>query len=942
MAHVKLRPLVGHDSSTSQPAFIDPSTPDTGPPSRPPSVLSPTSRHKPMVPAPPDASNCPAEDPGVSKIRSKLRRLLGAQGQGLNQSVSGPSGAPTPSLSKSGSFRSTASMELNSGTASPHRPSPHTPTSSVPRGRFASAIIAPTYPHPPPTTPPGTSTPLNPMATARPGPTPPLQPPPTAAMAPPGSPAAASASVRGLTLRRAVSFSPTTTFPPLNSSTSTSPQPPGGPMVLSSSGMIPGPGGVALERAAAPRASFTATHSFQVPTRTSGMVMVPEDEALPEDTPNSEPGAHSLPSNANNAAGRCGQYVDNALRNSVSADTETTLPTSAVDGTVYVLAPGGGGIVRQISLPAPCGPDSGRVMVRNSNSGNLSIGSAAAANAALLEPQSSATPPPSRGGLIPRNRASGSASGGSANPAAAGLMSLSSGQLRLDPATRASLSSPAATPRGPYHSVPHQPTPPTQPHPPQPPSISLPLQPTQPTQFIHHLAAHSHPHAAPAVAPSPHTPSSSPMVSTSGMAQAPPSHPPSHPTLTRGMSALSLVSAGGGRISHGAPGSAWSTGAGGGGGSGGAAGGGGTAMQQQSQQHEAGGHAGGGGGGGAAVMQQGGAGTPPSTAQSVRRTHSTIDATAIRAQSEIPPSSPAGSLMAIGAGMPAEMRRKEWRMEDFTLLKKLYKGNYSAVHKALDRTSMRLVVVKVYDTTRMTELARNHVRREAALHSQLDHDNILNLYAVFQQGPYVLLIEEVAEGGDLYHVLKGVPGHRLQEDRAVIGVLLPLLRALGYLHEQGICHRDIKLENILFSDRHHTHMLLADFGIALSLRQERAVTRAGTTEYMSPEQLRCPFKRHPSDNKDRTDLHYGLGVDVWATGVLAYELLHGYPPFLGANREETEQLIATAAVQVAPQLSSGARDFVLSCLQKDPAERPTVQQLMQHPWMRAHMRQPRN
>lgn len=64
-----------------------------------------------------------------------------------------------------------------------------------------------------------------------------------------------------------------------------------------------------------------------------------------------------------------------------------------------------------------------------------------------------------------------------------------------------------------------------------------------------------------------------------------------------------------------------------------------------------------------------------------------------------------------------------------------------------------------------------------------------------------------------------------------------------------------------FADRQHTRMLLADFGIALSLRQERAVTRAGTTEYMSPEQLRCPFKRHPSDNKDRTDLHYGLGVD---------------------------------------------------------------------------------
>ncbi|KAG2430076.1 hypothetical protein HXX76_010175 [Chlamydomonas incerta] len=331
-------------------------------------------------------------------------------------------------------------------------------------------------------------------------------------------------------------------------------------------------------------------------------------------------------------------------------------------------------------------------------------------------------------------------------------------------------------------------------------------------------------------------------------------------------------------------------------------------------------------------------GPPLSSQPPVRRAHSTVDASTLRPAPETPPGPP-GVLMATGASMPQEMARREWRLEDYTLLKKLYKGNYSAVHKALCRVSMQLVVVKVYDTTRMTELARNHVKREAALHSIQEHDNILNLYAVFSQGPYVVLIEEVAEGGDLYHVLKNVPGHRLHEDRAVAGVLSPLLRALSHLHAQGIVHRDIKLENILFGDRHHTHMLLADFGIALSLRQERAVTRAGTQEYMSPEQLRCPFKRHPGDNKDRTDLYYGAGVDVWATGVLAYELLHGYPPFLGSNREETEALITIAAVQVSSALSAGARDFVISCLQKDPALRPTVPQLLAHPWIRIHTRQ---
>ncbi|EFJ40629.1 hypothetical protein VOLCADRAFT_32510, partial [Volvox carteri f. nagariensis] len=77
---------------------------------------------------------------------------------------------------------------------------------------------------------------------------------------------------------------------------------------------------------------------------------------------------------------------------------------------------------------------------------------------------------------------------------------------------------------------------------------------------------------------------------------------------------------------------------------------------------------------------------------------------------------------------------------------------------------------------------------------------------------------------------------------------------------------------------------------------------------------------------------------VWATGVLAFELLHGYPPFLGSHREETEQLIMTAEVQLSPQLSHGARDFILSCLRKESADRPTVNQLLQHTWIRQHTR----
>jgi aurora kinase len=107
--------------------------------------------------------------------------------------------------------------------------------------------------------------------------------------------------------------------------------------------------------------------------------------------------------------------------------------------------------------------------------------------------------------------------------------------------------------------------------------------------------------------------------------------------------------------------------------------------------------------------------------------------------------------------------------------------------------------------------------------------------------------------------------------------------------KQNIAHRDIKPENILVTSS--KTIKIADFGLAIDCAAERPVTRAGTLDYMAPETLVCPDKKHPEENKDKTTLVYGLGVDCWAVGVLAYELIVGRPPFQQESRSETYDYI---------------------------------------------------
>ncbi|GIL94825.1 hypothetical protein Vretimale_953 [Volvox reticuliferus] len=102
---------------------------------------------------------------------------------------------------------------------------------------------------------------------------------------------------------------------------------------------------------------------------------------------------------------------------------------------------------------------------------------------------------------------------------------------------------------------------------------------------------------------------------------------------------------------------------------------------------------------------------------------------------------------------------------------------------------------------------------------------------------------------------------------------------------------------------------------------------------MAPEVERCPLKTSPHENKQDVSLAYTTAVDVWSVGILAYELLVGFPPMLVDAEGRVIRGINRSMISFPSSLSAGARDFIMSALAQLPEERPTVRQLRCHPWM---------
>ncbi len=246
----------------------------------------------------------------------------------------------------------------------------------------------------------------------------------------------------------------------------------------------------------------------------------------------------------------------------------------------------------------------------------------------------------------------------------------------------------------------------------------------------------------------------------------------------------------------------------------------------------------------------------------------------------------------------------------YTIVEKIGEGGMAVVYKGYQESLNRYVAIKIL----REELAHdaefiNRFRREALAIANLNHPNILHVYDAGVAYGHYYLVMDYAEGGSLQDLLRRGPC----DIGWTISIVSQLADALDHAHQRGLVHRDVKPSNVLLT--RDGHPLLTDFGIAKVLYESASLTRTGATlgtpDYMAPEQI----QGQPVDGR----------TDIYALGVMLYEMLAGWTPFRASTPvatlyrqvNEPPPPLRQANISVPPWLEA----VVERALAKQPAAR---------------------
>lgn len=249
---------------------------------------------------------------------------------------------------------------------------------------------------------------------------------------------------------------------------------------------------------------------------------------------------------------------------------------------------------------------------------------------------------------------------------------------------------------------------------------------------------------------------------------------------------------------------------------------------------------------------------------------------------------------------------------NYQIIRKIGEGGMGQVYLAKNKNINQFVAIKMlHPRFANNAILRDRFRQEAIMLSSLNHPGIVQFLNYVENEQGIFLIMEYVDGMTLEDYINKRTG-LIVESKAV-PMMNEILDAFAYAHGRGVVHRDIKPSNILITNEGSIKVL--DFGIAqiISESGEEGDTKAGSVEYMSPEQTRGQ--------------HLDIRSDIYSLGVLFYQMLTGRSPYdinslssLEIRRSIVEQPLARMK-EIYPHVSDGMQYFVDQATQKNPARR---------------------
>ena len=271
------------------------------------------------------------------------------------------------------------------------------------------------------------------------------------------------------------------------------------------------------------------------------------------------------------------------------------------------------------------------------------------------------------------------------------------------------------------------------------------------------------------------------------------------------------------------------------------------------------------------------------------------------------------------------------KFSDFYDLKEVIgKGKFSVVHLGIHKKTQQKVSVKIINKERIkTTEDKELVRIEIGILKLCHHPNIVRLLDHLENENYIFIVTEFIDGDTLHKYFK--KRKIVFTEAEACSIMVQIANGIKYLHKYGIVHRDLKPENIMITKQNGSDIIkIMDFGLSkIVSSQEKLVDGYGTLSYVSPEVLlRTPY------NKE---------VDIWSLGIILFYMLCGHLPFKGSNQSIVADKIVNDELEFDEEewknMSKDVKKLIAGCLIKEPEERITIEEFLNHPWIKKNMKQ---